>query len=109
MKIDGVKGRPAAKVGSSKKSSGSKRSSSASSGSIKSFGEKDDVEVSDHSATLDLIRDIVNETPEMRLEEVDRIMNQLKSKKYKINFEKVAEGFLKEAIMNEISRRPKGK
>jgi anti-sigma28 factor (negative regulator of flagellin synthesis) len=52
---------------------------------------------------------MVSETPDIRVEEVDRIVRELKSKKYKIDFEKVAEGFIKEAILNEISRRPRGK
>lgn len=106
MRIDGVRGRAASRVDSSKKkdrAKGSARSSSV----LQRMG--DEISISDHSSTMDLIRSMVSETPDIRVEEVDRIVKQLKSKKYKIDFEKVAEGFIKEAILNEISRRPRGK
>jgi flagellar biosynthesis anti-sigma factor FlgM len=66
---------------------------------------QDQIEVNDHESTLAAIRDLVNVSPDVRSEEVDRIVDQLKNGKYKINFEKVADGFIKEAILNEMSKR----
>ena len=66
---------------------------------------QDQIEVNDHTSTLAAIRDLVNDSPDIRTEEVDRIVEQLKQGKYKINFEKVADGFIKEAILNEMSKR----
>ncbi len=106
MKIDGVRGRSTSRVDSSKKKDRAKASASKSS-VLQRMG--DEIEVTDHSSTMELIRSMVSETPDIRVEEVDRIVKELKSKKYKIDFEKVAEGFIKEAILNEISRRPRGK
>lgn len=63
------------------------------------------VEVSDHSETLGMIREIVAETPDVRVGEVERIVDEIKNGKYKLNFEKIAEGFIREAIENEMARR----
>ena len=106
MKVGGIKG-GVTRAGSTRKSSSSRSSKSV--GSVSSFGNKDQVEVSDHSQTLDLIRDLVEASPDVRVDEVDRVMNQLKKGKYKVNFEKVAEGFIKEAIANAMARRRQGK
>lgn len=106
MKIDGVRRRSTTKVDSSKRKDKAK-SSSSKTPAIQTLG--DEISVTDHTATLDLIREMVTDSPDIRVEEVDRIVRELKSKKYKIDFEKVAEGFIKEAILNEISRRPRGK
>lgn len=65
----------------------------------------DAVEVSDHASTLKMIRGLVQNSPDIRAEEVDRIVSQLKEGRYKINFEKVAESFIKEALLNEIEKK----
>jgi len=111
MKISGFK---------SKSIAGAKRSRSSSKASeakIESMGETsrgtpsaiDSVEVGDHLATIDLIKNLVAGTPDLRMDQVERIVHELKSGKYKINFEKVAEGFIKETIITEIARKPKNK
>lgn len=101
MKIDGLS-KPT-RAQRTKKSE--KTKSAGASKSMSSLGEADTVEVADHSQTLDLIRSLVSETPDVRVDEVDRIVRQLKGGKYKINFEKVAEGFIKEAVLTEMARK----
>lgn len=100
-----------AKAGSSKKASksGKKSSASKSSGAKGEDSIKDMISVSGHEETLDLIRGMVNEQPDVRVEEVDRIVGELKGGKYKIDFEKVAEGFIKEAIVNEMTKKQRKK
>ena len=56
-----------------------------------------------------MIRGLVAQTPEIRVEEVDRLMSEIKNGRYKIDFEKVAESFLKEALIHEISIKSKGR
>lgn len=116
MKIDGFG--PGGRVGGPKKSDKAKgaKKSSGKSNVAKSGGKPsgdkieaaDEVQVSSHSETLDMIRDMVGETPDVRVEEVERIVNEMKSGKFKVNFEKVAEGFIREAIVNEMSKRQTG-
>jgi len=104
MKIDGIKGgvRSAEK---SKKTSKPRGTVNSASSSISSFGETAEVEVADHASTMNLIKELVDASPEVRVDQVERIVGQLKGKKYKVNFEKVAESFIKEAILTEIARR----
>lgn len=112
MKIDGIK-RGINRASSAKKASRARGSSSGGKISgVEKFAAEDSVEVSNHAATLDLIRDLVDSTPDMRMDQVERIVGEIRGGKYKINFEKVAEGFIKEAVMNEMIRkesRTKGK
>jgi flagellar biosynthesis anti-sigma factor FlgM len=69
----------------------------------------DKVEVVDHAATIEMIKDLVADSPDVRVDEVERVIGQLKSGKYKIDFAKVAEGFIKEVILTEIARKPRKK
>lgn|GEM_PF-4291612 len=110
MKISGFGSKKVSKSSKSKKSSRGKKaggSSVATTGASSSGSAEggDNVEVVDHAETLELIRGFVGGTPDIRVDEVDRIVSQLKGGKYKINFEKVAESFIKEAILNEISKK----
>lgn len=104
MKVSGSKG--SAKVAGSRPS---RRSTKSSQPSLKPVTRSvgDSLEVSDHHATLEVIRELVSETPDIRVDEVERVIDQLKRGKYKFNFEKIAEGFIKEAILSEISKRPR--
>lgn len=107
MKIDGIKrgiSKPAASKSAGRARGAAKASSSKGDG-ISKFGDNDSVEVSNHAATLDLIRELVDASPDVRVETVEGIVQQIRGGKYKINFEKVAEGFIKEAVMNEMVRR----
>lgn len=108
MKISGAK---AGGVNRTDKSKGRQTSKTKSSGvtmsPISSGTTADSIEVSDHAATMEVIKGLVADTPDIRTDEVDRIVNQLKGGKYKMNFERVAEGFIKEAILNEISKKPR--
>ncbi len=111
MKITGITTIPVPATDKGKKadSKGKARStrSGESSASSDSVPQTDSADVGGHVETLSLIRDLVAANPDIRLDEVDRIARQLKSKKYKIDFERVAEGFIKEAILTEISRKPR--
>jgi flagellar biosynthesis anti-sigma factor FlgM len=69
----------------------------------------DALEVSDHLTTVEIIRNLVQATPDVRTGDVERISNQLKNGSYKIDYEKVAEAFIREVIVNEIARRPRKK
>lgn len=104
MKING-----GGKVGGPDRSKGAARSAKGGSTSkavtTPTTGAQDRIEVSDHVETLDVIRQMVSDTPDIRLEEVDRIVQQLKRGKYKVDFEKVAEGFIKEAILSEMTKK----
>lgn len=71
--------------------------------------EGDQVDLQTHQQTLDFIKQLVDNEPDMRLEEVDRVVEKMKDPEgYRINLEQVAEGFLKEAILNELSRKRGG-
>lgn len=109
MKIDGFGSKKVSRSKASKKSSsagGAKgKGAVARNASKGGAGSSDKIEVSDHIETLDMIRGMVEDTPDIRAGEVDRIVGELKSGKFKINFEKVAEGFIKEAIMNEMAKK----
>jgi len=107
MKIDGIK-RGITKstvTKGSAKSRGSAKASATKGDGLAKFADNDSVEVSNHAATLDLIRELVDASPDVRVESVEKIVSQIRGGKYKINFEKVAEGFIKEAVMNEMVRR----
>lgn len=69
----------------------------------------DMVEVADHATTLEVIKGLVANSPDVRVDEVERIVRQMKTGKYKIDFAKVAEGFIKEAIRTELARKPRSK
>lgn len=101
MRISGFDGPKGPKRADKKKPTKAGKASSSSMQSI----TRDEVEVTDHRETLDMIRDLVGDTPDIRVDVVERIMGELKRGKYKINFEKVAEGFIKDAILNEIAQK----
>ncbi|PIR21638.1 MAG: flagellar biosynthesis anti-sigma factor FlgM [Deltaproteobacteria bacterium CG11_big_fil_rev_8_21_14_0_20_45_16] len=112
MKIDGLK---PGKSSITKKSDKSKSASSKrpAAGSVAdrataagaNSGSGDEVSVGAYSEALEMIRGMVDQTPDVRMEEVDRIVNELKTGRFKIDFEKIAEGFLKEAIMTEMAKK----
>ena len=113
MKISGTKPGATSKLGGSNKAkgsakSGSKKEADKAESLIGAFGA-DELEVSDSGAAVDLIRNLVAESPDIRVGEVQRIVDQLKSGKFKINFAKVADGFLKEVILTEIARKAQRK
>lgn len=108
MKIDGFGSGKIERTKKQSKASKSKTVSSAPNSSSEA-SVTDKIEVSDHLETLDVIRSLVADLPDMRMDEVDRIVSQLREGKYKINFEKVAEGFIKEAILNEMAKKSLGK
>jgi len=106
MKIDGLK--PGLSR-TSKTKGGSKAQKSARSKakgtSQPQISRMDSVDVSNHEETLEVIKGLVAESPDIRMEEVDRIVSLLRNGKYKIDFERVAEGFIKEAILNEMAKK----
>lgn len=110
MKIDGFNSKVGAskKAGKASKAKGSaksaKGSKSSGDGKVKAF---DSVRVEDHTETLELIRNLVSDAPDVRVDEVDRIVGKIRNGQYKINFESVAEGFIREAVENELARRSK--
>jgi flagellar biosynthesis anti-sigma factor FlgM len=67
----------------------------------------DAVEVSDNVTTIEIIRELVNATPDIRADQVERISKKFKEGKYKIDYEKVAEAFIKDVIANEIAKKPR--
>ena len=104
------------KSGGPTKSGGSRASSKSSKkdqGTLKTLGEltsavtstSDAVEVRDHTTAIQVIKDIVESTPDLRAHEVDRIRKLLNAGQYKIDYEKVAEAFLKEVILSELARK----
>ncbi len=104
------------KSGGPTKSGGSRapaKSSKKDSGALKSLGElasaltspSDSVEVTDHTTAIQVIKDLVDATPDLRSHEVDRIRKLLNKGHYKIDYEKVAEAFLKEVILSELARK----
>jgi flagellar biosynthesis anti-sigma factor FlgM len=103
VKIDGLKPGSVKSSAKSKKSASSSRSTKSS--GLKKMGLEDSVEVSDHGKALDMIRELVDASPDVRVDVIDAIVGQIKGGRYKINFEKVAEGFIKEAIMDEVIKR----
>lgn len=106
MKIDGVGPRGVSSAKGSKKAGAAKKAGAkkpAGKAGKKFSGDK--IEVSDHIQTLEMIRGIVETSEDIRADEVDRIMSEMKNGQFKINFEKVAEGFIKEALLNEISSK----
>lgn len=112
MKVGGVKGG----VGGASKSKGASKSGAgakveARSPIVSALGTApaDRVEVSDHASTIEVIKGLVAESPDVRVDEVERIISKLKGGKYKIDFAKVAEGFIKEVILSEIARKPRNK
>ncbi len=103
MKIDGGNGgKRIPTVDRSKKSA-----AKSGSGSVvnKSDGESDRVEIDAHSSALDVIRQMVSDVPDIRMDEVERVMKKLKDGKYPFDYEKVADGFIREALMSELSKR----
>jgi len=69
----------------------------------------DTVELNSYQGTLNLVRELVDQSPDIRVEEVDRIVQKMKNDDYRVNLEKVAESFIREAILNELSKRKAGK
>ncbi len=110
MKIDGLKPKisKTEKAKPGKKAATSKSSSKATASRVSSSFQ-DSVEVSDHHETLAMIRSMVAQSDDVRVDEVERIVTQLKNGKYRINFERVAEGFIKDAILNELSKKTRVK
>ena len=113
MRIDGFgKSSGSSKSGKADKSAKAKKSGSkgklakkAPSSSNEKLEAGDRIEVSGGVETLDQIRQMVSETPDIRVGEIDRIVGELKSGQYKVDFNKVAEGFIKETLLNEVARR----
>jgi flagellar biosynthesis anti-sigma factor FlgM len=102
------------KTGGTIKGSGSKPSTKNSGKeqvSLKSLGETtssltaDSVEVSDHTTAIQVIKDLVNGTPDIRAHEVERVSKMLKNGQYKFDLEKVAEAFIRETIVSELARK----
>ncbi|MDB5038414.1 MAG: Flagellar biosynthesis anti-sigma factor FlgM [Bacteriovoracaceae bacterium] len=113
MKVSGTKSGGVLKAGgaknagrSSKTSQGKADQVDAVTSSLASLGP-DAVEVSDHLQTIEIIRGLVQSSPDIRMSEVDRISKKLKDGTYKIDYEKVADAFIREVIMNEIARKPR--
>ncbi|MBN8554906.1 MAG: flagellar biosynthesis anti-sigma factor FlgM [Deltaproteobacteria bacterium] len=111
MKISGTKagGVSGAKGSKASAKSAPKKSADKVDAVLSSLGSQaaDAVEVTDHAATIDLIKSLVADTPDIRTGEVERIASQLRSGKFKIDFAKVAESFIKEVISSEISKKAK--
>lgn len=112
MRIDNKPPKPAGRAESakgSKKSAGAAKSggkaAATSSPTLQSMGDQDSVLIQDHETTLDVIRNMVADAPDVRMDAVDEIVGKLKSGKYKIDFERVAEGFIRDAIQHEVLKR----
>jgi len=107
MKIDGGKGNNRISGANAKKANakGGSNSASKSSGLLGESSGGDRIEVSAQTETLDIIRQMVSDVPDVRMEEVERVMKKLKDGKYQVDYEKVADGFIKEALLNEFAKR----
>lgn len=112
MKVGGVKGGASGaskSKGASKSASGPKVEKQAPVLGAHGTAPADMVEVADHASTIEVIKNLVADASDVRVDEVERIIGKLKSGKYKIDFAKVAEGFIKEVILSEIARKPRKK
>ncbi|TVQ76248.1 MAG: flagellar biosynthesis anti-sigma factor FlgM [Bradymonadales bacterium] len=86
-----------------------KKASGVASAEVSGRLEGDTVELNHHRDTLNLIRDLVRASPDMREDEIDRVVRKIKeSNGYQVNLDQVAEGFIREAILNELSFRRRG-
>jgi flagellar biosynthesis anti-sigma factor FlgM len=102
MKINGNGG---AKIQGADRSKKTKTSGSNSGVASKSAEASDRIELSEHSESLSVIRQMVADVPDIRMDEVERVMKKLKDGKYTIDYEKVADGFIKEALLSEVARK----
>ena len=103
MKIHGNGGGKIQGLDRSKKA---KSSSSSNSGVASSKpSESDRIELSDQNESLSVIRQMVADVPDIRMEEVERVMKKLKDGKYPVDYEKVADSFIKEALITEVARK----
>jgi flagellar biosynthesis anti-sigma factor FlgM len=103
MKIHGNGG---GKIQGTDRSKKAKPAASSKSGvASASSSDSDRIELSDQNESLSLIRQMVADVPDIRLEEVERVMKKLKDGKYSIDYEKVADSFIKEALMTEVARK----
>jgi len=103
MKIDGGGGNNRITGANAKKTAAKAGSKSAGILSQPEAGDK--IEVSEQTESLDIIRKMVADVPDVRMDEVERVMKKLKDGKYQVDYEKVADGFIKEALMTELSKR----
>src|SRR3712207_5620608 len=101
MKIGGIRSGSAGKAkgaSSAKKASGKGSASSASSSlkvhGVDSANAPDAVELHDHVQAIELIKSLVNDMPEIRMDQVESISNQLREGNYKIDHERIANGFI---------------
>ena len=116
MRVGSKKSGGPTKTGGSR---GATRSTKKDQASLKSLGEltsaltsdsasvSDSVEVTDHTTAIQVIKDLVDATPDLRANEVDRIRKMLSRGQYKIDYEKVADAFLREVILSELARKLK--
>lgn len=107
MKVSGSKSRGVSRPQTSK-TTGSPKKNETSTPSIDTTLSPmgaDAVQLSDAQTTIETIRELVSREGDIRPSEVERISKKLKSGNYKIDYEKVAEGFIRDVIINEISRK----
>ena len=78
-------------------------------GEVNSALTSDSVEVADHTTAIQVIKELVSSSPDVRSNEVERVSKLLKSGQFKIDYEKIAEAFIREVIVNEISRKQRKK
>ena len=103
MKIHGNGG---GKIQGADRSKKAKPAASSNSGvASASSSDSDRIELSDQNESLSVIRQMVADVPDIRMEEVERVMKKLKDGKYTIDYEKVADSFIKEALMTEVARK----
>ncbi len=107
MKVSGPKsGGGASRTGASKGASAApkKPNEAKVEATVGAFGQ-DAVEIGGDKATIDLIQNLVSREGDIRPDEVARVAKKLKNGQFKIDFEKVAEGFIRDVIMNHISKK----
>jgi flagellar biosynthesis anti-sigma factor FlgM len=73
--------------------------------SASGVSSSDTVEISSHAQAIEAIRELVAATPDIRSEQVARISDLLRQGKYKIDYQKVAESFIKHVIAEELARK----
>jgi len=105
MKIDGFGGGNRIDRKGAAKAKGANKKSVASSPASPASTASDEIRIAPEADSLMMIQRMVDQSPDIRVEEVDRIVGELKSGKYKVSFEQVAEAFIKEALVHELSKR----
>jgi negative regulator of flagellin synthesis FlgM len=63
---------------------------------------KDSVEISQAGADIRKAKEVINEQPEVRINKVQNVKNEVDEGAYKVNGEKVAEKIIKQNVLDEL-------